>query len=116
MRGKKPASEVDAAGLRLAAGDPENIGEAGQRLRGRVRIGRLGIVDEQHAALAADLLHAVGKAGKGAQTVLDLPPASRPSASAAPAAQAAFCALCTPRSEPMPPSAAIACALPPRPA
>ena len=37
----------------------------------------------------------------------------RPSASAAPLAQAAFCALCTPRSDPMPPSSAISVALPP---
>ena len=58
---------VDAAGLRLAAGDPENVGEARQRPRRGVRVGRLGIVDEQHAALAADLLHAVGEAGKRAQ-------------------------------------------------
>ena len=36
-----------------------------------------------------------------------------PSASAAPAAQAAFCALCTPRSEPMFPIRAIGRALPP---
>ena len=37
----------DAAGLRFAARDPEYVGEAGQRLRGGVRVGRLRIVDEQ---------------------------------------------------------------------
>ncbi len=71
MRGKKPASDADAAGLRLAAGDPENVGEAGQRLGGGVGIGRLGVVDEQHAADASDLLHAVREAGKRHQALLD---------------------------------------------
>jgi hypothetical protein len=50
----------DAAELRLAAGDPEYLGEGRQRMRRRVGIGALGIVDEQHLAAAADLLHAVG--------------------------------------------------------
>src|SRR5262245_38607365 len=35
----------DAAGLRLAARDPEDIGEAGERLRRRIRVGGLRIVD-----------------------------------------------------------------------
>ena len=56
----------DTAGLRLAAGDPENICKTGQRLRRRIRVGRLRIVDEQNAAFAADLLHAVGEAGERA--------------------------------------------------
>ena len=55
--------------------------EAGQRLRGGVRVGRLGVVDEQHLALAADLLHAVREAGKRTQPLLDRS-ADRPSASA----------------------------------
>ncbi len=90
--------------LRLAAGDPEDVGEAGQRLRRGVGVGGLGVVDEQHAALAADLLHAVREAGKAAQARLRSSSTSSPSASAAAAAQAAFCALCAPRSEPMPAS------------
>ena len=49
---EKVRERGDAAGLRLAAGDPEDVGEAGQRLRRGVGVGRLGIVDEQHAALA----------------------------------------------------------------
>ena len=56
--------------LRLAAGDPEDIGKGRQRLRGGVRVGGLGVVDEQHVAAAADLLHAVREAGKAAQAVL----------------------------------------------
>ena len=39
-------------------------------MRGRIRIGALGIVDEQHMIAAADLFHAVGEAGKAAQTLL----------------------------------------------
>src|SRR5579863_1460102 len=39
-------------------------------MRRGVRIGTLGVVDEQHLAAAADLLHAVGEAGKAAQSVL----------------------------------------------
>src|SRR5215470_3904090 len=61
----------NAPGLGLAAGDPENVGEAGQRLRGGIRVGGLGIVDEQHAVLAADLFHAVGEPWKRNQTLLD---------------------------------------------
>ena len=39
-------------------------------MRGRVRIGALGVVDEQHIAAAADLFHAVRETGKAAQAVL----------------------------------------------
>ena len=60
-----------APGLGLTAGDPENVGEAGERLRGGIRVGCLGIVDEQHAGHAADLFHAVGEARKRTQTLLD---------------------------------------------
>ena len=60
----------DAALLRFAAGDPENIGERRQRMRRRVGIGALGVVDEQHISAAADLLHAVREAGEAAQAVL----------------------------------------------
>ena len=56
----------DAALLRLAAGDPEDIAEGLQRMRGGVGIGALGIVDEQHVAAAADLLHAVRQPRKAA--------------------------------------------------
>ena len=43
-----------------------------QRLRRRIGVGRLGIVDEQHVALAADLLHAMREAGKRSRPALDL--------------------------------------------
>src|SRR2546421_1306957 len=46
--GKIAGEAFDAAGLRLAAGDPKNIREAGERLGGRIGVGRLGIVYEQH--------------------------------------------------------------------
>src|SRR5882672_11558477 len=39
-------------------------------MRRRVRIGALGIVDEQHVAVAADLLHAVRETWKTAQAAL----------------------------------------------
>src|SRR5262252_1266667 len=56
---KKRRKRLDAAGLRFAARDPEDISETGQSLGGGVRIGGLGIVDEQDPILAADLLHAM---------------------------------------------------------
>ena len=68
----------DAAGLRLAAGDPVDVAEAGQRLRGGIGIGGLGIVDEQHAALAADLLHAMREAGKRCAGPAGSPSARQP--------------------------------------
>src|SRR5262252_6724227 len=61
----------NAPGLGLAARDPENVGEAGERLCGGIRVGCLGIIDEQHAVLAADLFHAVGEARKRNQALLD---------------------------------------------
>ena len=39
-------------------------------MRRRIRIGALGIVDEQHVAAAADLFHAMRQTGKTAQAVL----------------------------------------------
>ena len=69
---EKRRKRRDASGFRPAAGDPENVGEAGQRLGRGIRIGCLGIVDEQHTSLVADLLHAVGEAGKRNETLLDL--------------------------------------------
>ncbi len=71
MRGKKSRKRFDAAGLRLAAGDPENVVEAGQRLRRRIGIGGLGIVDEQNGAAPADFLHAVREPRERAQACLD---------------------------------------------
>ena len=82
-------------------------------MRRGIGVGALGIVDEQHVAAAADLLHAVREAGKAAQAVLQGVAAETPSASAQAEAQAAFCALCRPRSEPMPPIRAISLRAPP---
>ena len=101
MRGKKPVSVRKPAGLRLTAKDPEDVAEAGERLRGQIRIGRLEVVDEEDATLAADLLHAMGKPGERAKALLDLLD-RQPERHAAPLAKAAFCALCSPRNDPMP--------------
>src|SRR6478736_9979890 len=60
----------DAAELRLSARDPENVGKRRQGACGCICIGALGIVDEQHVAATADLLHAVRKAGKTSQSFL----------------------------------------------
>ena len=60
----------DAAEFRLAAGDPEDIAKGRQRMRGGIGIGALGVIDEQHVAAAADLLHAVRQPRKAAQAIL----------------------------------------------
>ena len=72
----------------------------------------LELLTNSTAAAPADLLHAMREAGKAAQALLQdsLP---TPSASAQAEAQAAFCALCSPRSEPMPPMSAISSRAPP---
>ena len=62
MRGKIGREAVDAAFLRLAAGDPENVGIDGQRPRRGVGIGGLGIIDEDGLADTADIFHAMGEA------------------------------------------------------
>ncbi len=61
-----------AAGLRQPPGNPIDRIETGERLGGGVGIRRLGVVDEEHAAEAADLLHAVGEAGKALEPGRDL--------------------------------------------
>src|SRR6266446_329699 len=45
---EEPGEGLDAAGLRPAPRDPEDIREARQRARGGVRVRRLRIVDEQY--------------------------------------------------------------------
>ena len=74
MRGKNSVERDDAAALRLAAGDPEDIGEGRQCFRGGVGVGALGVVDEQHVVLAADLFHAMRETGEAAQTFLQNAP------------------------------------------
>ena len=68
---EKLPQRFDAAGFRLAARDPVNVAKADQGLRGRIGIGRLGIVDEQHGAAPADLLHPMRQSRKRAQPGLD---------------------------------------------
>ena len=65
------AQRFDAAGFCPAAGDPENIAEAGERLRGRIGIGGLGIIDEEHRTAPADFFHAMREPGKRAKPRLD---------------------------------------------
>ena len=64
MRGKYSFERDDAALLRLAAGDPVDRIEGGERPRRGVGVGRLGIVDEEHRSAPADDLHAMREAGK----------------------------------------------------
>src|SRR4051794_4093466 len=62
--GKVMLERFDAASLGDAAGDPVDAVEGGERLRGGVRVGRLGVIDERDGPDAADFLHAVSKSGK----------------------------------------------------
>ena len=55
---------VDAALFRLAAGDPVDRVEGRERLRRRVGVGSLRIVDEEHGAAPADDLHPMRETGK----------------------------------------------------
>src|SRR3974377_2092776 len=66
-----PALGGAPAGLRLAAGDPEDVGKAAQRLGGAIGISSFRVVDEQNVSLAANLLHAVGETGERDQPRLD---------------------------------------------
>ena len=75
-----------------------DVVERQKRLFGRVGVGRLRIVDEQHPAQPADLLHAMRKAGKRLERARDVDARSTPSARAAAKAKAAFCPLWAPRS------------------
>src|ERR1019366_7698759 len=54
---KEAPQRLDAAGLWLAAGDPEYVAEASERLGRRIGVGCFGIVDEEHGAAPADFLH-----------------------------------------------------------
>ena len=58
---------VEIVGLGLPAADPADALERGERRRGRGRVGRLAVVDEEDAVLLADALHAVRQAGIGAE-------------------------------------------------
>ena len=58
---------LDAARLRPAAENPVDVVKRQQRLLGRVGVGRLRVVDEQHPAQPADLFHAMRKPGKGGE-------------------------------------------------
>jgi len=62
----------DAALLGQSAGDPVDALETRKRRRRGIGVRRLGIVDEQHVAAPADLLHAVGEAGEAPEPRLDL--------------------------------------------
>src|SRR5260370_34677152 len=59
------------AGLRLAAADPADAIERGERWSSCGRVGCLAVVDEDDAILLADALHAMRQAGIGAQGLTD---------------------------------------------
>ena len=63
---------LDAALLLQAARYPVDAREAGKGRCRRIGVRRLGIIDEKHIALAADLFHAVRQARKALQAGLDL--------------------------------------------
>ena len=65
------AQRADAALFGPAAEDPIDIVEAQQRLFRRIGVGRLGIVDVEDFAAAADLLHPVRETGESLQALLD---------------------------------------------
>ena len=71
MRGKNSASEVMPPVLGLPPAIQKMSAKQASACADGIGVGRLGIVDEQHRALAADLLHAVREAGKRAQPRLD---------------------------------------------
>src|SRR5207244_6801410 len=58
------ALPIYAAFFRFAAGDPEDVGVAAERLCGGIGVGGLGVVDEVHVPDAADIFHAVRETGK----------------------------------------------------
>ena len=101
----------DAAALRLAAGDPEDIGEGRQRFSAASALVPLESLTNSTLFLA-DLLHAMGEAGETAQTLLQNV-AANAERQRRRRAHAAFCALCRPRSDPMPPISAIWLCAPP---
>src|SRR5271165_6599606 len=68
------AEGLDAARFRLSTANPVDVVEGQKRLFGRVGVGRLRIVDEQHAAQPADLLHAVREAGERLEPARDVMP------------------------------------------
>ena len=72
MRGKKPVSVESPPVFGLPPAIQKMSLKQASACAGRIRVGRLGVVDEQHAALAADLLHAMRQAGERAQAFLDL--------------------------------------------
>ena len=64
---KVARSRRQRVGLGLPADDPADRRISRQRGRRGVGIGRLAVVDEQHAVFLGDALHAVRQAGIGAQ-------------------------------------------------
>src|SRR5690606_27474012 len=62
----------DPAFLGSSTRDPEYVGETLQRARRGVRVGRLGIVDKEYRAFAANLLHPMMQSGKTAHREFNL--------------------------------------------
>ena len=63
---------VEIVALGQSAQNPVDKWVSGERRGGRGGVGRLAVVDEQDAVLVGDALHAVGKAGVGAEALSHL--------------------------------------------
>src|SRR4051794_13488065 len=63
---------VEIVGLGLAAADPADALERGERGGGRGGVGRLAVVDEDDAVLLADAFHSMWESGIGAEAVFDV--------------------------------------------
>src|SRR5437868_6220451 len=106
------AQACDAAELRLAARDPENLGEGRQRMRRRIRIGPLGSLAKRNFPRLTTRFIRMASSGKLGNPVCRVSSDS-PSAKAQAEAQAAFWALCKPRNDPIPPIRATSVRAPP---
>ena len=113
--GNSGASGSMPPSFALPPTNPVDVVEGLERLLGRIRVGGLGIVDEEHVARAADLLHAVRRDREScAGRELDRLRSKRrePARRRRPQRHSAHCA--SPRSEPMPVRSATGAGTPSR--
>src|SRR5947209_17684825 len=67
---EKRTQRFNAALFRFSAGDPIDRLKGGKRLLRGIRVGGFRIVDEENAAAAADLFHAMRQTGKWLERLL----------------------------------------------